>query len=66
MDRATEKLCDRIEATGAEFRLRRQIELCTGRTPEMLAEYAKRRPLTEYQRTLLEAWQDAAEMLAKL
>lgn len=66
MNRATERLCDRIDATGAEFRLRRQIEILTGRTPEMLTEYARRRPITEYQRLLLEAWQDAAEMLAKL
>ena len=56
-----EKLCNRIDAVNAEFRLRRQIELTTGQTPEMLAQYAARRPLPEYTRVLLEAWQDANE-----
>ena len=54
-------LCDRIDAVNAEFRLRRQIELTTGKTPEMLAKYAARRPLPEATQLLLKAWQDAAE-----
>lgn len=58
-----EKLCDRIDAVNAEFRLRRQIELTTGQTPEMLAQYAARRPLPEYTRILLEAWQNADEAM---
>ena len=56
-------LCDRIDAVNAEFRLRRQIELTTGRTPEMLAQYAARRPLPEATQLLLEAWQDAAQAM---
>lgn len=61
-----EKICDRINAANAEFRLRREIELTTGKTPEMLAQYAARRPLKEHIRLLLEAWQDAAEAMTKL
>ena len=57
----TEALCNRIDAVNAEFRLRRQIELTTGKTPEMLRQYAARRPLPEHTRLLLEAWQDATE-----
>jgi len=60
-----EKLCDRINAVNAEFRLRRQIELTTGKTPEMLTKYATRRPLAEHSRILLEAWQDADEATIK-
>lgn len=52
-------LCDRIDTVNAEFRLRRQIELTTGRTPEMLAQYATHRPLPKTTQLLLEAWQDA-------
>lgn len=61
-----ERLCNHIDAVNAEFRLRRQIELTTGRTPEMLAQYAARRPLPEHTQLLLEAWKDAAEVMAKL
>ena len=60
-----EKLCDRIDAVNKEFRLRRQIELTTGKTPEMMTQYAARRPLPEYTRVLLEAWQDANEAMKK-
>ena len=60
-----EKLCDRIDAVNAEFRLRRQVELTTGQTPEMLTQYAAHRPLPEYTRILLEAWQDADEAMQK-
>ena len=56
-------LCDRIDAVNAEFRLRRQIELTTGKTPEMLAKYAAHRPLEDYEQLLLEAWQDANETM---
>lgn len=59
----TEALCNRIDAVNAEFRLRRQIELKTGKTPEMLAQYAARRPLPEHTRLLLEAWQNADEAM---
>ena len=61
-----ERLCDHIDAVNAEFRLRRQIELTTDRTPEMLAQYAKHRPIKDHEQLLLEAWQDAAEVMAKL
>ena len=61
-----ERLCNRIDAVNAEFQLRREIELTTGKTPEMLAKYAKHRPLKEHERLLLEAWQDAAEAMEKL
>lgn len=60
-----EKLCNRIDAVNAEFRLRRQIELTTGKTPEMLTQYAARRPLPEYTRVLLEVWQNADEAMKK-
>lgn len=56
-------LCDRIDAVNAEFRIRRQIELTTGKTPEMLAEYAKHMPLPEATQLLLEAWQDTNEAM---
>lgn len=56
-------LCDRIDAVNAEFRLRRQIELTTGKTPEMLQQYAKYVPLKDYDQRLLEAWQDANEAM---
>lgn len=62
MDKKTELLCGRIEATNAEFRLRREIVLATGHTPEMLAKQAKRQPLKEHERLLLEAWQGAEEV----
>lgn len=52
-------LCDRIDAVNAEFRLRRKIELTTGKTPEMLQQYAKYVPLKDHEQLLLEAWQDA-------
>lgn len=61
-----ERLCNHIDAVNAEFRLRREIELTTGKTPEMLAKYAKRRPIQEHEQLLLEAWQDAAEAMEKL
>ena len=61
-----EKICDRIDAANAEFRLRREIELTTGKTPEMLRQYAKRVPLKDHEQLLLEAWQDAAEAMTKL
>lgn len=60
-----QKLCDRIDAVNAEFRLRRQIELTTGQTPEMLKQYAARRPLPEHTRALLEAWQSTDEAMKK-
>ena len=52
-------LCDRIDAVNEEFRLRRQIELTTGKTPEMLAKYATHRTLPKETQLLLETWQDA-------
>lgn len=58
----TELLCGRIETTNAEFRLRREIVLTTGHTPEMLKQQAKRQPLKEHEKLLLEAWQDAEEV----
>lgn len=61
-----ERICDRIDAANAEYRLRREIELTTGKTPEMLTQYAKRRPIKEHTKLLLETWQDAAEAMAKL
>lgn len=54
-----ERLCNRIDAVNAEFRLRREIVLTTGKTPEMLAQRAARRRLAEHERLLLEAWKDA-------
>lgn len=63
MDPKYERLCDRIDAVNAEFRLRRQIELTTGRTPEMVRQYAARRPLPAHTQLLLEAWQDADEAM---
>ena len=52
---------DLMDAVKAEERLRREIRLTTNKTPEMLAQYAKRVPLKEHEQILLEAWQDAAE-----
>lgn len=52
---------DLEDAVKAEERLRREIKLTTNKTPEMLAQYAKRVPLKEHEQILLEAWQDAAE-----
>ena len=63
MDKKTELLCSRIEAVNAEFRLRREIVLTTGKTPEMLAQRAARRRLAEHERLLLEAWKDADEAM---
>lgn len=53
------KICSRIDAANAEFRLRREIELTTGQTPEMLEQSAARRQLKDHEQLLLEAWQDA-------
>lgn len=53
------KICSRIDAVNAEFRLRREIELTTGKTPEMLEQNAARRQLKDHEQLLLEAWQDA-------
>lgn len=58
-----EALCDRIDAVNAEFRLRREIERTTGKTPEMLRQYAKYVQLKDYDRRLLEAWQDADQAM---
>lgn len=63
MNKKTELLCGRIEATNAELRLRREIFLTTNKTPEMLAKQAKRQPLKEHERLLLEAWQGADEAM---
>ena len=63
MDKKTELLCGRIDAVNAEFRLRREIVLTTGKTPEMLKQQAARRRLKEHGRLLLEAWQDANEAM---
>lgn len=52
---------DLIDALGAEHRLRREIRVTTGKTPEMLRKYAKYMPLKEHEQLLLETWQDAAE-----
>ena len=52
---------DLIDALGAEHRLRREIRATTGKTPEMLRQYAKYVPLKDHEQLLLEAWQDAAE-----
>lgn len=60
-----ERLCNRIDAANAEFRLRREIELTTGQTPEMLEQSAARKQLKEHERLLLEAWKDADEAMKK-
>ena len=52
---------DHIDALEAEHRLRREIRLTTGKTPEMLRQYAKYVQLKDHEQLLLEAWQDAAE-----
>ncbi len=52
---------DHIDALEAEHRLRREIRLTTGKTPEMLRQYAKYVPLKDHEQLLLEAWQDAKE-----
>ena len=52
---------DLIDALGAEHRLRREIRVTTGKTPEMLRQYANYVPLRDHEQLLLEAWQDAAE-----
>lgn len=57
------KICSRIDAANAEFRLRREIELTTGQTPEMLEQSAARRQLKEHERILLEAWKNADEAM---
>lgn len=60
-----ERLCNRINAVKAEFRLRREIVLTTGKTPEMLEQRAARKQLKEHERLLLEAWKDADEAMKK-
>ena len=52
---------DLNEALRAEHRLRREIRLTTGKTPEMLRQYAHYVPLEDHEQLLLEAWQDAEE-----
>ena len=52
---------DLNNALRAEHRLRREIRLTTGKTPEMLRQYAKYVPLKVHEQLLLEAWQDATE-----
>lgn len=52
---------DLTDALGAEHRLRREIRATTGKTPEMLRQYAKYVPLKDHEQLLLEAWQDTAE-----
>lgn len=52
---------DHINALEAEHRLRREIRMTTGKTPEMLRQYAKYVPLKDHEQLLLEAWQDAEE-----
>lgn len=52
---------DLMDAVRAEEELRREIRLTTNKTPEMLAQYAKRVPLKDHEQLLLEAWKDAAE-----
>lgn len=52
---------DLIDALEAEHKLRREIRVTTGKTPEMLRQYAKYVPLTDHEQLLLEAWQDAEE-----
>ena len=61
IERYTELVSDLNEALRAEHRLRREIRLTTGKTPEMLRQYAKYVPLKDHEQLLLEAWQDAAE-----
>ena len=52
---------DLNDALRAEHRLRREIRLTTGKTPEMLRQYANYVPLKDHEQLLLEAWQDAKE-----
>ena len=61
--RQIEAMCDRIEAVNAEFYTRRQIEILTGKTPEMLTAAQRKRGIREEEALLLEAWQDAAEAM---
>ena len=61
IERYVELVSDLNEALRAEHRLRREIRLTTGKTPEMLRQYAKYVPLEDHEQLLLEAWQDAAE-----
>ena len=61
IERYTELVSDLNEALRAEHRLRREIRATTGKTPEMLRQYAKYVPLKDHEQLLLEAWQDAAE-----
>lgn len=61
IERYVELTHDLINADRAEHRLRREIRLTTGKTPEMLRQYAKYVPLKDHEQLLLEAWQDTEE-----
>lgn len=61
IERYVELVDDLNAALKAEHRLRREIRVTTGKTPEMLRQYAKYAPLKDHEQLLLEAWQDADE-----
>ena len=61
IERYVELVSELNDALRAEHRLRREIRLTTGKTPEMLRQYAKYMPLKDHEQLLLEAWQDAKE-----
>lgn len=61
IERYVELVGDVNDALRAEHKLRREIRLTTGKTPEMLRQYAKYVQLKDQEQLLLEAWQDAAE-----
>lgn len=61
--RQIEAMCDRIEAVNAEFYARRQVEILTGKTPEMLTAARRKRGIREEEALLLDVWQDAAEAM---
>ena len=61
IERYVELVGDLNNALRAEHKLRREIRATTGKTPEMLRQYAKYMPLKDHEQLLLEAWQDAEE-----
>lgn len=61
--RQIEAMCDRIEAVNAEYYTRRQIEILTGKTPEILTIAQRKRGIREEEALLLGVWQDAAEAM---
>lgn len=61
IEKYVELVGDVNDALRAEHRLRREIRVTTGMTPEMLRQYTKYVPLKDHEQLLLEAWQDAKE-----